>query len=237
MIFGKEINKVIETADIILEVLDARFVNETRNKLLEKRIKLSGKTLIYVVNKVDLVDSRWLHARIKELDPVVRISCKDRLSTGILRATIKRYAKKIGKSYVGIIGYPNTGKSSLVNILCGKARTKTSSQSGMTRSLQNIRLSEGIMLIDSPGTFANDDEDALVLISSIDFTKVDDPVYYVQLIQEKFPNTIEKHYNVDSLEEFAKKRGCLKKGGELDEDKAAKVILKDWQQGRIHVYT
>jgi hypothetical protein len=235
MIFGKQINQVIEKSDILLEVLDARFVNETRNRTLEKRIKLEGKTLIYVVNKVDLVNSRWLHERIKDLDPVVRISCKERLSTGILRAMIKRYAKKVGKTFVGIIGYPNTGKSSLVNIMCGKARAKTSPQSGMTRSIQHIRLSEDIMLVDSPGTFANDDTDALVLISSIDFSKVEDPVYYVNLIQERFTGVIERYYTIESLEDFAHKRGYLKKGGIIDEEKAARIILKDWQQGRIHV--
>ena len=235
MIFRKVINDILEMSYIILEVLDARFIDETRNKGIEARIKNEGKTLIYVVNKIDLIASPKIQEHIRNLKPHVLISCKERLNTGILRNLIFRYAKKGERSRVGIIGYPNTGKSSLVNVLCGHARARTSSRSGSTRGKQFIRLTENITLLDSPGTFVVENPDKLVLISSVDFSKVDDPIYYVDLIEQKFPGVIERHYGVKNLEELAQKRGHIKKGGELDEERTAKIILKDWQQGKIRV--
>lgn len=236
MIFRKIIKQVIEKSDIILEVLDARFIDETRNPQLEEKIREEGKKLIFVVNKIDLIDDPKLIRKIKKLKPSIQVSCKERLSTDRLRGIIKRYANKEGRTRVGVIGYPNTGKSSLLNILCGRSKAKTSSQSGMTRGLQFIRLTENITLLDSPGTFPVDQKDEkLVLISSIDFSKVKDPEYFVELIQDHFPNALEDHFQVDDLEELAEKRGFLKKGGLIDEIRLARYILKEWQQGKIHV--
>ncbi len=237
MLFRKVINDVIEKCDIILELLDARFIDETRNEAIENRILNDGKVLIYVINKIDLVKSQIIHDKIRGLKPYALISCKERLNTGALRNLIFRYASKDKdvRTRVGIIGYPNTGKSSLVNVLCGKAKAPTSPQSGMTRGAQFIRLTENITLFDTPGTFIMKDEDKLILISSIDFSKAEDPVYYVNLLEKKFPGFLEDHYGVEDLEELARKRGHLRKGGEVDEEKTARIILKDWQQGKIRV--
>ena len=235
MIFGQAIRQVLDKADILLEVLDARFIEETRNYYIEDKIKDSGKKLIFIVNKIYLVESSKVLNQIKKLNPVVLVSCKQRMNTATVRNLIKRFANTEGYTRVGVIGYPNTGKSSLINLLAGRAKAKTSSQSGMTRSMQFIRLTKEITLLDSPGTYTEEDKDKLVLIASIDFSKVKDPDYYVELIQDKFPGLLEKHYKVEDLEELAKKRGFLKKGGKVDDVRLSRFILQDWQQGKIKI--
>lgn len=235
MIFRQAIRKVIAKSDILLEVLDARFIDETRNPFIEKKIKEEGKKLIYVVNKIDLVQDTKLLKKIRKLKPLVQVSCKKRMNTGTLRDFIKRYANKEGFTRVGVIGYPNTGKSSLINVLAGRAKARTSSQSGMTRGVQFVRLTKDITLLDSPGTFVEEDKEKLVLIASIDFSKVKDPDYYVELIQDRFPGVLEDYYKVEDMDELAHKRGFLKKGGLIDEVRLARYILKDWQQGKIKI--
>lgn len=227
------VNKVIDVSDIILEVVDARFVDETRDLALEKKVLDKDKKLIFVVNKVDLVDSYVARRKIKALKPRVEVSCKKRLGTGKLRDLIKRFAE--GETYVGVVGYPNTGKSSIINALCGKTRAKVAPQSGHTKGYQFVKLTREIMLLDSPGVFPVKHEDVQVLASAIDFTKVKEPDYYVELLFDKFPGVLEKHYDIEDFEDFCEKRRFLRKGGAPDLVRAAKEILKDWQQGKIKV--
>ena len=127
--------KVIESSDIILEILDARFPKEMQNKEAEKLAERKGKKLIYVLNKSDLTMKRD-----KSLNPRVFVSCKNRKGIGDLRAKIKQEARKIkkeGRVQVGVIGYPNTGKSSLINLLIGKVSAKQELIQGLQRGFKN----------------------------------------------------------------------------------------------------
>ena len=171
--------EVIAASDVVLEVLDARFIKDTRNFVMENYALEHGKLLIYVVNKVDLVDRKELEKSpdFLELNPRVLLSCTSHQGRGLLRDRIKieakRFAKKIvsedksdfkdikdterresrfddepigqddklqihrhgvgyrtflktGKEvHVGIIGYPNVGKSSIINMLTGRGAART----------------------------------------------------------------------------------------------------------------
>ena len=144
--------KLIDISDIILEVFDARFAKEMQNKGIEKLIKERGKKVIYVLNKSDLTRKRE-----KGLNPRVFVSCKNRTGISELRNKIKIEAEKVRQQgqyetiNVGVIGYPNTGKSSVINLLIGRASAKTGSEAGFTKGIQKLRLAEGIHLLDSPG--------------------------------------------------------------------------------------
>jgi len=245
---------VIEISDIILEVLDARFIDETRNKELEEYIKKKGKTIIYVINKIDLADSQKVREIIasNNLYPYAFISCKNRIGGKILRDTIKIEAGRIENDYerkqVGIIGYPNTGKSSLINLLSGKAAAKISSESGFTKSMQKIRLTKEILLLDTPGLIPlteNSNIYAKDLIKHAkigirNYDKVKDPEMIVFDLMTNFPGVFEKYYNIEAngdydilIEKLGKKRKFLRKGGEVNEDRTARSVLKDWQEDKI----
>ncbi|MBU90587.1 GTP-binding protein, partial [Candidatus Woesearchaeota archaeon] len=121
--------QIVRDADIVLEVLDARFPNITRISRLEKMAK---EKLILVINKVDLISNKTLDKVKTEFknSKYVLVSSKNPRSINELIRMIK------GK--VAVIGYPNTGKSTLINKLSSGGRAKTSSESGFTQGKQLI---------------------------------------------------------------------------------------------------
>jgi ribosome biogenesis GTPase A len=243
--FWKIVNKVIFDADVLLLVLDARLIEETRNKEIEDRILSHNKPLIYVVTKCDLVSKESIEKYKSELKPLIFISATEFLGVNKLREKIIIEGKRIGKEKVkvGVLGYPNVGKSSLVNAMNGRHSASTSSNSGQTKGVQLVKESARIMFLDTPGVipYLEKDEIKHAMTSSIDFNKAKDPDVVVAELIEKFPGVLELHYNVkksddidDVIEEIALKMKILKKGGLPDIERAARAILKDWQTGMIN---
>jgi len=254
---------IIEISDIILEILDARFPKEMQNKEIEKLIKDKGKKIIYVLNKSDLT---WKHD--KRLNPQVLVSCKNHKGIAELRNRIKIEAAKIapkgvpsnaqagGKEtgkynrvQVGVIGYPNTGKSSLINLLIGRNSAKTGSEAGFTKGIQKLRLTETIQLLDSPGVipaekYSMTSEEKIaqnVKVGGKSHTQVKNPELVLNAIVKSNRKELEEFYKIkfknaeDLIERIGKKKGFLKKGGKVDSDRAARAVLKDWQLGIIKV--
>ena len=148
---------------------------------------------------------------------------------------------------VGIIGYPNTGKSSITNILSGKSSARVSSESGYTKSIQKIRLSRGLYLIDTPGIILDEENPILSKnaikhskIGAVTWDKTKNPELAVWGIMKEYPGVMEKYYGIESeedsdilIEKLGRKMSFLKKGDQVDETKTAKKILRDWQEGKI----
>ncbi len=239
--FWKIVNDVIERSDVILEVLDARFVDETRNAEIEGKVSAKGKRLIFVINKCDLVPKIYLDRKKRELRGSVFISAKEHLGTTMLREKILEVARK-DKVLVGVVGYPNTGKSSVINALAGRSKAKTSSVSGYTKAIQAVNADRKIQLLDTPGVipFREEDEFLHIVIGARDVTKIEDPDYFAMKLIEHARGAIERHYNVpaasdpeEALEQIAKNGSMLKKGGMPDIEKASRKVLSDWQKGDI----
>jgi len=245
--FPELLQKIINKCDIILQVLDARFTEETRNSEVEEEIKKNKKVLIYVVNKSDLVEKK-----VDVPTPYAVVSCKKRIGIKQLRDRIKEFASKIKKEKieVGVIGYPNTGKSSLINLLIGKSSAGTGSDAGYTKGIQKLKLSNNIVLLDSPGVIPKKEytttQEYLISkhtkVGARSYSQIKNPEgVIIQIIQE-FPNVLEKHYRIKAdgdseilLETLGRKLNLLKKGNEVNFDKVSRYILKDWQEGRIKI--
>lgn len=251
--------EILKVSDIILEVLDARFIEDTRNLDLEDAVKKSGKKLFYVLNKCDLVDLAAKKKEMKELGlyPYVLISCTARKGARELRTKLKIEAKRIELPHeemrrvqIGIVGYPNTGKSSLINFLTGTTAAKVGAEAGFTKSMQKIRLTADILILDTPGVipakdYSHQKQDMIsqhAKISARDANKVKRPDMVIQTLMNEYGPIIEKYYGVDVhgdgdllIEEVGKKRNLLKRGGVIDEDRSAREILKDWQEGKIKI--
>ncbi|HII72707.1 TPA: GTPase RsgA [Candidatus Woesearchaeota archaeon] len=239
--FWKVVNDVIRESDIVLEVLDARFIEHTRNKEIEDKMKRAGKVLIYVINKCDLVQKSQMDKAKRTLKPAVFISAKEHLGTSYLREAIMRNAPK-DRFKVGVLGYPNTGKSSVINALKGKTAAKTSPISGYTKGLQLIKISTRMYLLDSPGVFPyrEKDESKHAIIAAKTFQDVKNPEEAALRLLEEKADVVAKYYKMrvsddpeELLERLAKKLNRLKKGGEPDTYTAARVLLQDWQRGKI----
>jgi ribosome biogenesis GTPase A len=238
--YWRHVNQVIREAEIIIEVLDARLIKETRNAELEGKVLTSGKRLLYVVNKCDLVDKKKLEAAKKTLRPSVFISSKDHLGTTILKKKILELSR--GEAIiVGVVGYPNVGKSSLINALSGRGAARTSSESGFTKGMQKIKVDNKIMILDTPGVFPHKEKDVAKhsKTGSIDFGKIKDPEYAALRLIEDELKAIVGFYEItgtdpdEILEKIAFKLNKLAKGGKPNLEAAARQVLKDWQTGKI----
>ena len=240
MAFQSIVNKVIQQSDIVLEILDARFIEETRNKQLEKKIKI----LIHVINKCDYVDKTYMDEAKKNLENCVFVSAKKHLGTTLLKNKIKQLANqnKIKWPKVGVIGYPNVGKSSVINALKGKGSAKTSPEAGYTKGKQYLRIDNDFLMIDTPGVISKEKTkvEELVLIGAKNPYTIEDPDLAVIKLLKKRPGLAEKKYNVkikpnkeETIEDIALKLNFKKKGNLPDVDRASRRILQDFLNGKM----
>ena len=148
-----------------------------------------------------------------------------------------------------VVGIPNSGKSTLINSLCGSKRTITGDKPGVTRGKQWVVLTKGVELLDTPGTlwpsFENQEhakhlafvgsinEDILNIVElaeeMIDFCRNN---YYDSFMQRYKITELPNENNV-AIEYIAKKRGFLLKGGVLDTERLAKTIIDDFRKGKL----
>lgn len=239
--FWDMVDRVIANADVILEVLDARLIEETRNVDIEEKIKWANKKLIHVVNKIDLIDVSLIKEKLKELSNPVFVSSTQRLGTTILKRKIMEVGRK-EIVVVGVVGYPNTGKSSVINAISGRRRAGTSPTSGFTRAIQKVKAGKRITLLDTPGVIPFEDNDVIrhALIGSKNAQQIKDPEYVAMHLIKRLFGRVEKHYGVETdedlevvIENIAKKMNRFKKGGTPDIDGISRTIIMDWQRGKI----
>ncbi len=244
---------VISRADILLEVLDARFPDETRNDEVERDVARSNKPFILVLNKCDLVPKDILErtkARLNKVAPTVFVSCRKRHGTTMLLHKILELTRIEGRDIlVGVLGYPNTGKSTVINVLAGRHKAPTSPISGYTRGIQLVKAGSHIMLLDTPGVIPFDERDQYIqgVLGVKDATKLKDPVGVAMKIIDRLlagnKTALESFYRVkvegldsyDSLLVIGKKCNFLQKKGEVDETRAAVRVINDWQKGLLLV--
>lgn len=249
--FWPIVNRVIREADVILLILDARFVAKTRHVEIENKVAGAGKRIIYVINKCDLIEDLEIEAMAKKLRPIVFVSATTHHGVTKLRNAILRVGRPVAEGkdvIVGVLGYPNVGKSSVVNMLRGKGSASVSSTAGHTRGIQKVRASTGIMMLDTPGVIpynegAKEGADMdLAVIGSKNPQSLKDPQLVASAIITELDGNAEEFYGVERdlsmdkeelIEKIALKRGRLLKGGKPDIMTMARTIIRDWQKGKI----
>ena len=248
--FTKQASEVIKVSDIILEILDARFIEESRIAEKEEEIKKQKKILIHVLNKADLLPPKQV-LQTRGLSNPILISTKTKQGISKLRDEIMILARRFygqNQIYVGVIGYPNSGKSSLLNLLARRGAAPVSSQPGFTKGIRKIRLAKGIILLDTPGivpineNLFSENQVKHGLLGVQIPENVRNPDMIVSELMKLYPEKLEKHYKISAdgdvevlLDELGKKLRMMKKGNEVDSERVARKILKDWQTGKMRL--
>jgi ribosome biogenesis GTPase A len=223
---------------------------------MESLVKQENKLLIYVINKTDLTDVKETLNKVNSLNlrPFVLYSCKSPIGRNKLRTLIKiivkrqKFAEKHTKAHVGVIGYPNTGKSTLINTLAAGGKAAASPEFAFTRGIKKIRLTKDILILDTPGVFKENEN---INISSEDLKRqteigvrnaelAKNPEYTIHKLMEENKDLFEKFYSIDAngdseilIDRLGRKKGFLRSGNQVDSDKTARYILKDWQSGKM----
>jgi len=242
------VKRVIEKADVVLEVVDARDPMATRTRELERLVERMGKKLIIVINKADLVPRHVMEEwkRILEREyPTIYVSARDRLGTRYLWRIVKRVSSNRPVT-VAVVGLPNVGKSMILNVLRGRHSASTSPVPGWTKNPLLAKAATWLRVVDTPGVVPKGEEEELAIRGALRPESLEDPVpaavRLIDLLKKKDPKVLLKQYGVDdedpyaALEKIARRRNLLRKGGEPNVEEAARIVLRDWQSGEIVVY-
>lgn len=279
--FIRDLKEVVEQADVVLEVLDARDPLGSRAEAVEELIlRKPNKKLVLVLNKVDLVPkevvSEWL-AYLRRFHPTVAFKCatqeqKSQLSqhagdaskasanvlsrsgsvgAEALMQLLKNYCRSLDiktSISVGIVGYPNVGKSSVINSLKRTKAAGVSSTPGFTKCMQEVQLDKNIKLLDSPGIVFDDaDVEGVLLRNCVNVDSLSDPPTAVAALLKRCDSQdlmmiyALPRFDPADVQGFlallARKMGKLLRGGVPDRNSAARVLLRDWNTGKVPFYT
>lgn len=251
----------IKLIDLIIELVDARVPLSSRNPDIDELGK--NKARMILLNKADLADERqnraWMEyfkekgiyavsidsrnkGSMKAVSAAITEACKEKTERDRRRGIKNRPVRAM------VAGIPNVGKSTFINTFAGKACAKTGNKPGVTKGKQWIKLNKNIELLDTPGILWPKFEDQqvglhLALIGSIRDEILNQDEMAIELIEylkNHYQGILADRYQVDEnedkvkiLEQIALNRNCKMKGNELDYEKASKIVLEEFRNGKL----
>ncbi|HKM32313.1 MAG TPA: ribosome biogenesis GTPase YlqF [Oscillospiraceae bacterium] len=257
------ITESLPLVDIVIELVDARIPQSSRNPILDELI--AGKPRVLLLNKSDAADAdannRWLeHFKSKGIT-CMTADCRSGKGLNSLMPLVKSQLTEVlerraARGMSGqplrmmIVGIPNVGKSSLINRLAGSQRTKVEDRPGVTRGKQWVTVDRQVELLDMPGVLWPKFEDKIVG-ERLAFTgAIKDDILDIEalamrlllFLNEQYHLALKERYKMDMpldtqgldlLNELGKKRGMLVRGGEVDTERAAIAILDEFRSGKL----
>jgi ribosome biogenesis GTPase A len=250
----RELQELLPSQDVVIEVLDARLPGSSSNPLLRQ---IQGdKPCIRVLTKSDLADPRstaeWLeHLRSQ---PAGSAIVADRNNPSDARKRISVFCKDAARARgpdktprALIMGVPNVGKSSLVNVLMQRNVAATSDKPAVTKVQQSVVLKDGTKLTDSPGVMwpkISHEPVALrlALAGSIADTAIDYQViglFAADFFLEHYPLVVKARYKLPKLptsgdallQEIGRRRGLLRAGGIVELHRSAELLVHEFRSG------
>lgn len=260
----KQLKEKLNLVDVIIEVIDARIPYSSWYKTTSE---LCGtKPRLILMNKTDVSDFSlnkiWMQCISEKSNCDVlmtNLSNKNDINiiiSKVIKLSDEIMQKRITKGLLPrpvrtmVIGMPNVGKSSTINRLVKKAKTKTGAKAGVTRQQQWVRINDKIELLDTPGiipTVQDDQFQALKLacVNSIGENAYDS-VYVaselLKILSNKYKNEIQKYYGFENdeaitIETIALKKGWILKGAQPDITRTSQIILSTFRDGKIGKFT
>ncbi|ALU11863.1 GTP-binding protein [Ignicoccus islandicus DSM 13165] len=243
---------LVRRADVVVEVIDARTPNNTRSKRLERLVETLNKPIVLALNKADLVPreiaEEWTKKYRAEGYEAVYLAAREHKGTRVLRRAINR-SVTVRPIVVAVVGYPKTGKSSVINALRGKGGASTSPVPGTPGYTKKPGIYRGpgqIYFLDTPGVIPPDGSPLEKAIRGAPPEKLKDPVKVavelIEFVKRYEPKAFLKAYGFDGdpyeiLEKLAIKRGWFyKEDHEPLIEQAARAIIIDYHKGKIPFY-
>lgn len=257
------LRECLPQVDAVVEVLDARVPESSRNPELsdltkdKPRIVLLNKCDVADAAATD----RWLCFFRKNGFAALAVDCRSgkglKRFVPLLREVLhERIEKNNERGMAGkplrcmVVGIPNTGKSSFINKMAGRVRAEVADRAGVTRQNRWFAIGDGVELLDTPGVLwpKFDDPrvgDKLAFIGSVKDTVVDVQTLSIRLLeimQTEYPDRLRERYKISGfegaqpweiLEMIGKKRGMLLRGGEIDYERAAAMLLDEYRGGKL----
>ena len=252
----------LKLVDVVVELLDARIPLSSANPVLREIVGDKPRVIVFnKADLADEAATRaWVkYFAEQELVAVPVDAVKGRGVKELVQAIAKcakpktdklvQHGAKARAARCMILGIPNVGKSSLINRLSGGSKTKVENRPGVTRAKQWIRLGAQLELLDMPGILWPKFEDQQAALHLAFTGAINDNVYDVasvvllllDTLRTKYPIDLKDRYRleeelpsgVELLEEIGRKRGCLRGGGRIDDEKAQQIVLTDFRSGRL----
>ena len=252
----------IKLIDLVIELVDARVPLSSRNPDIDDLARGKARMVLLNKSDLadERVNAQWaawfeeknIHAvkvdsrnkgTLKQVQSVVQEACKEKIERDRKRGIMNRPIRTM------VVGIPNVGKSTFINSFAGKACAKTGNKPGVTKGNQWIRLNKTLELLDTPGILWPKFEDQavglkLALIGSINdqiLNKDDLACRCIRILKERYPGMVSQRFGLETedkepaaiLEDVARLRSCLMKGGELDIARAAAMVLDDFRSGKL----
>jgi ribosome biogenesis GTPase A len=251
-----QIKEALPKVDLFIELLDARIPFSSQNPMLAD---LRGdKPCLKVLSKSDMADSKrtaeWQACFEQQSGVRARAVTTTQAGT-IARLTDVCHKMLPQRSEQGkpirtmIVGVPNVGKSTLINILAGRKVAKTGNEPAITKNQQQIDIGKGIVLLDTPGVLWPNVENInsgyrLAATGAIRDTAMEYPdvAHFVAgFLLEHYADALAERYGLDAtpddqialLDAIGKRRGCLMKGGFVDYDRTSRIFINDLRAGAL----
>ena len=257
----RQMQEDIRLIDLSIELVDARVPLSSRNPDIDSMGR--QKSRLILLNKADLADDSWNRrwaeyfkkkgyyvlladsrnkGHLKAVQPLIGEACREKIERDRKRGILNRPVRAM------VAGIPNVGKSTFINSYAGRACAKTGNRPGVTRGKQWIRLNKTLELLDTPGILWPKFEDPevgknLALIGSVRDEILNTEELALELIRRlnrEYPQVLAERYGIEkaetelkTLEEIARSRNCLTRGGELSFEKAAGILLEDFRGGKL----